>query len=114
MNDIANWLLSNWVFATLPALTLIMGLGEITGRIRLPGNFKLGVAAVFFVGVVFGMIYPDLEIHHDIERFGLALFIYCVGLTAAPAFFQSLKRNGLMLNFTTFVAMTAIFFAVWG
>ena len=114
MNDIANWLLSNWVFATLPALTLIMGLGEIVGRFKLPGNFKLGVAAVFFVGVVFGMIYPGLKIHHDIERFGLALFIYCVGLTAAPAFFQSLKRNGLMLNFVTFVAMTAIFFCSVG
>ncbi len=114
MNDIANWLLSNWVFATLPALTLIMGLGEVIGRIKLPGNFKLGVAAVFFVGVMFGVLYPDLEIHHDIERFGLALFIYCVGLTAAPAFFQSLKRNGLMLNLTTFVAMTAIFLCSMG
>lgn len=114
MNSIVNWLLENWVFATLPALTLIMGLGEIVGRFKLPGNFKLGVAAVFFVGVVFGMIYPDLKIHHDIERFGLALFIYCVGLTAAPAFFQSLKRNGLMLNFVTFVAMTVIFFCSVG
>lgn len=106
--------MENWVFATLPALTLIMGLGEVFGRIKLPGNFRLGVAAVFFVGVGFGVIYPDLKIHHDIERFGLALFVYCVGLTAAPAFFQSLKRNGLMLNFVTFLAMTMIFFCSVG
>lgn len=109
MNEITSWLLSNWVFSTLSALFLIIGIGQVVGEIKLPGNFKLGLAAVFFVGIVFGFFQPDLSIHHDIERFGLALFIYCVGLTAAPAFFQSFKRNGIRLNLATFIAMTTIF-----
>ncbi|MDI9401439.1 MAG: hypothetical protein ACOX2U_08570 [Limisphaerales bacterium] len=109
MDGITGWLLSKWLFTTLPALILIMGLGHVAGEFKLPGNFKLGVAAVFFVGVVFGIFKPDLEISHDIERFGLALFIYCVGLVAAPAFFQSFRRNGVRLNLATFCAITAIF-----
>lgn len=109
MDGITGWLLSKWLFMTLPALILIMGLGHVVGEFKLPGNFKLGVAAVFFVGVVFGIFKPDLHISHDIERFGLALFIYCVGLMAAPAFFQSFKRNGIRLNIATFLALTAIF-----
>ena len=91
MDALTVWLLSKWVFSTLSALILIMGIGQVLGEIKLPGNFKLGVAAVFFVGVAFGIFKPELQIHHDIERFGLALFIYCVGLTAAPAFFQSFR-----------------------
>lgn len=109
MDALTVWLLSKWVFSTLSALILIMGIGQVLGEIKLPGNFKLGVAAVFFVGVAFGIFKPELQIHHDIERFGLALFIYCVGLTAAPAFFQSFRRNGMRLNLATFVAMTVIF-----
>jgi uncharacterized transporter YbjL len=68
------------------------------GEIKLPGNFKLGVAAVFFVGLVFGIFKPDLQIGHDIERFGLALFIYCVGLMQHLPFFNPLKETELDLT----------------
>ena len=51
MDALTVWLLSKWVFSTLSALILIMGIGQVLGEIKLPGNFKLGVAAVFFVGV---------------------------------------------------------------
>ncbi len=113
-NGIIDFLATKWLFSTLPALCLIIWLGQVLGGIKLPGKFQFGVAGVFFVGVFFGIANPELHFHRDIERLGLVLFIYCVGLTAGPAFFQSFKKHGVRLNLATFVAITTIFFCCVG
>ena len=83
------------VFIRSPLLLLftVMAIGYGVGEIRIRG-FKLGVAAVLFVGLAFGALDPGLEVPQFITFMGLAIFVYTVGLTSAPAFFASFQRNG--------------------
>lgn len=84
------------------------GLGEV--RIR---NFKLGVAAVLFVGLGFGALSPDLEVPQFIVFLGLAIFVYTVGLSSAPAFFASFRRHGFSdLNFALFTVLLSALVAI--
>ncbi|NJB86648.1 putative transport protein [Lewinella marina] len=83
------------IFIRSPLLLLftVMAIGYGLGEIRIRG-FKLGVAAVLFVGLGFGALDPGLEVPQFITFLGLAIFVYTVGLTSAPAFFASFQRNG--------------------
>lgn len=71
--------------------TIAVGYG--IGMISIKG-FKLSVAAVLFVGLFVGGLNPDLHIPEFIIYFGLAVFIYSIGLSSAPTFFNSVKQNG--------------------
>ena len=83
------------LLSTNPLLLLfaVMAVGYGVGEVRIRG-FKLGVAAVLFVGLGFGALDPRLEVPQFIIFLGLAVFVYTVGLSSAPAFFASFKRNG--------------------
>lgn len=84
------------------------GLGEV--RIR---NFKLGVAAVLFVGLGFGALSPDLQVPQFIVFLGLAIFVYTVGLSSAPAFFASFRRHGFSdLYFALFTVIISALMAI--
>ncbi len=80
---------------TNPLLLLfaVMAIGYGVGEVRIRG-FKLGVAAVLFVGLGFGALDPRLEVPQFITFMGLAIFVYTIGLSSAPAFFASFRRNG--------------------
>ena len=84
------------LFTTNPLLLLfaVMAIGYGVGEVRIRG-FKLGVAAVLFVGLAFGALDPRLEVPQFITFMGLAIFVYTIGLSSAPAFFASFRRNGL-------------------
>jgi putative transport protein len=79
-------------------LFIVVGIGFLVGEIRFPGNFRLGLAAVLFVGLGFGAADPKFVLPAEIQTVGLVLFVYCVGLEAAPGFLQSLRKDGLRLN----------------
>ena len=83
------------LLTTSPLLLLfaVMALGYGLGEVKIRG-FKLGVAAVLFVGLGFGALDPRLEVPQLIVFLGLAIFVYTVGLSSAPAFFASFRRNG--------------------
>ncbi|MCP9236754.1 aspartate:alanine exchanger family transporter [Lewinella sp. JB7] len=83
------------LLSTNPLLLLfaVMAIGYGLGEVRVRG-FKLGVAAVLFVGLGFGALDPGLEVPQFIIFLGLAIFVYTVGLSSAPAFFASFRRNG--------------------
>lgn len=67
----------------LLALLVIMVLGLAIGQIKIFG-FKLGVAAVLFVGL--GLATFELGIHIPplIYILGLSLFVYTIGLESGP------------------------------
>lgn len=75
-------------------LFVVSALGFLAGKIRL-GGFHLGVAAVLFVGLGVGALDPALKLPEFVTVFGLALFVYTVGLTSGPGFFAALRRRGL-------------------
>lgn len=81
----------------LLALLVIMCLGLAIGQVKIFG-FKLGVAAVLFVGLGLATVEPNIQIPPLIYIVGLALFVYTIGLEAGPEFFSSLKSRGIKHN----------------
>jgi putative transport protein len=82
-----------------PLLTLfvVAAVGYPVGRIRF-GAFRLGVAAVLFVGLALGALDPELTLPDVVYRLGLVLFVYTIGLAGGPHFVTSLRRGGLRQN----------------
>lgn len=80
-------------------LSIICAAGLALGKVRVLG-ISLGVAFVFFVGIVAGHFGLKLEPHvlDYAESFGLILFIYALGLQVGPGFFSSFLHGGVMLN----------------
>lgn len=81
----------------LLTLVLIMALGLFLGQINM-GGFRLGVAAVLFVGLIFATIEPEIALPPIMYITGLSLFVYTIGLEAAPGFVQTMKTTGLRHN----------------
>lgn len=98
----------NQLLSTNPLLLLfiVAAIGYLIGNIKIFGA-NLGVAAVLFVGLFFGMISPNYDVPPIIFQIGLVFFVYSVGLSSGPAFFQSFKRNGLR-DFTFILVMLTL------
>ncbi|MEL6924460.1 MAG: TrkA C-terminal domain-containing protein [Bacteroidota bacterium] len=75
-------------------LFVVASLGYLIGNIQIRGS-SLGVAAILFTGLVFGAIDPGLKIPEIIFLLGLSIYVYTIGLSSGPAFFQSYKKNGV-------------------
>ncbi|MCX6836015.1 MAG: transporter, partial [candidate division Zixibacteria bacterium] len=84
----------------LVLLFTIIGLGYLLGNISVFG-FKLGVAAVLFVGIAFSAIDNRLSLPEYIYVIGLVLFVYSVALQSGPGFFSSFRRGGLRFSIVT-------------
>ncbi|WP_136523578.1 aspartate:alanine exchanger family transporter [Geomonas ferrireducens] len=81
----------------LMLLLMVAALGYPLGRIKCYG-ITLGVGAVLFVGLGFGMLHPDMKAPAIVYIMGQALFVYTVGLSAGPSFVSTFRRNGVMNN----------------
>ncbi len=83
------------------SLTAILGL--LIGSVKIRG-IKLGVAGMLFSGLLLGHFGLTLDPHlmSFLKEFGLALFVFTVGLQLGPGFFNSLKNDGLKLNALAF------------
>lgn len=80
-------------------IALIGFVGVMLGKIRFWG-IAFGVAFVFFTGIVMGHFGLQINpvISQFAQNFGLAIFIFSLGLQVGPSFFPSLKAGGMMLN----------------
>jgi putative transport protein len=83
------------LLADNPLLLLftVIGLGYLVGNINVFG-FKLGVAAVLFVGLFIGTLDPRLSLPEHIYIIGLVLFVYAIGLQSGHGFFASFQKRG--------------------
>jgi putative transport protein len=84
------------------ALFVIICIGFIIGNISIKG-VSLEVSAIIFVALVFG--HYGVELPDIIEKIGLILFIYTIGLQAGPGFFDSFKKQGRNLVLITSVVI---------
>ena len=104
------------LLATSPVALLfaVIGLGWFLGAIRFRG-FSLGVAAVLFVGLVFGAVDPK---HFVLPEFvyllGLILFVYIIGLQSGPMFFNLFRRQGLHFTLAGTLIPVVAAVAAWG
>lgn len=73
--------------------------GLALGEVRIAG-VRLGVGGVLFVGLAAGQLgfTVDSTILTFVREFGLVLFVYGIGISIGPGFFEAFKRNGLVLN----------------
>lgn len=99
MNWISELLAGTSTSHTVFILAIAIAFGLALGQIRIFG-ISLGIAGVLFVGLILGhfgfSIQPEIL---DFARdFGLALFVFTIGLQVGPGFFASLKKQGLKLN----------------
>lgn len=86
--------------STYFVLFLIVAIGFVVGNIKIKG-ISLDVSAVIFVALVFGHF--GVSIPTDIQKIGLTLFIFTIGIQAGPGFFESFKKNGRELVVLAFV-----------
>ncbi len=87
------------LLATQPAVLLftVIGLGYFLGNLKI-GGFRLGIAAVLFVGLAFGAADPRFAIPEVIYVLGLIVFVYTVGLQSGPIFFNLFRRQWLKIT----------------
>lgn len=80
-------------------IAMVAVFGLALGEVRF-GPVKLGIAGPLFVGLALGHLglKADPEIREFAQNFGLILFVYAVGITVGPGFFQAFRREGALLN----------------
>ena len=91
---------------TVIVLALIIAIGLGLGKMHIRG-ISLGVAFVFFVGIVAGHLNltADEQMLDFAETFGLSLFIYTLGLYVGPNFFGLMRDEGIKLNLWSFAVI---------
>lgn len=76
------------------ALFTIICLGYILGNIKIKG-ISLDVSAIIFVALVFGHFH--ITVPPIIEKIGLVLFVYTIGIQAGSGFFDAFRKHGRIL-----------------
>ncbi|HPZ09311.1 MAG TPA: TrkA C-terminal domain-containing protein [Candidatus Eremiobacteraeota bacterium] len=89
-------ILSEPVFITFSVLFL----GLALGRVKIKG-FSLGNSGIFFTGLICGI--ADLKTSDFITIFGLAIFMYVIGIQGGVRFFNLLGRKGIPYLLITLV-----------
>lgn len=106
-----NWLLNLFADAgsvehALFVYAGVIALGMALGRIKIFG-VSLGVSFVLFAGLAAS--YAGITVNATglayLRDFGLALFVFSIGLQVGPSFFSSFKRGGLQLNLLALFAV---------
>lgn len=72
---------------------LAIGCGALLGRLSIK-NVSLGVAGVLFAGVMWGYVEPAVKPPDVLATFGLALFVYAIGLTSSSSLYDTWKQGG--------------------
>ncbi len=76
------------------AFFLIVAAGIALGRLKVKG-ISLDISAVIFVALVFGHF--GIKMPSILQKLGLILFMFSVGIQAGPGFFESFKKTGKIL-----------------
>lgn len=99
MDWIVDILSTHSAFQSVIVLSLICALGLALGRLKFFG-ISLGVTFVFFMGIFMGHLgfSIDSQVLEYAEDFGLALFVYALGVQVGPGFFSSLQKSGFSLS----------------
>lgn len=83
----------------LLVLSIAAALGLGLGQVQVAG-VKLGVGGVLFAGIALGHLglTMDPTMMSFAREFGLVLFVYAIGVSVGPGFFQAFKKDGMALN----------------
>lgn len=87
---------------------LAIGCGALLGRVSIK-KVSLGVAGVLFAGVMWGYIEPTVKPPDVLATFGLALFVYAIGLSSSDFLFDTWSHGGWRFLLIPPVAVGAAF-----
>jgi len=90
----------------LTVLLGIIAIGLTVGRLSVFG-ISFGTSAILFVALLAGHF--KLAIPEGVGQLGLAIFVFCVGISAGPTFFRGLGTQGRTL---AILGATIVFTAV--
>ncbi len=91
-------------------LFLIITFGYLLGNMKIRG-FSLDISAILIVALIAGHF--GITIPPAFKFFGLAIFIYAVGLQSGPGFFDVIKQEGIHLNLLAMALLAIIFLSVF-
>jgi len=94
----------------LLSMFLVIGIGYAIGEVNIRG-FSLGVGAVLFVALGFGILVPKAAPPALLGSLGLVMFVYGIGIQYGKQFFRSLKSSfGLRANILSlFTHLVSVF-----
>lgn len=84
-------------FVNNPAMAIFITLclGYLVGKLKYK-MFSLGtVTSVLLVGVVLGILFPEVQILPPLKNVFFLLFLFAIGYSVGPQFFRSFKKTGL-------------------
>ena len=96
----------------LVSLVLILACGYAVGKIKLAG-ISLGAAAILFVAIGVSAANPHISFPPLLYQFGLAVFVYSIGLSAGREFFASFPTRGWKSNTVVAVVMVSLTLLTW-
>ena len=89
---------------------LTIGCGALLGCISVK-KVSLGIAGVLFAGLMWGYIEPAVKPPEPLATFGLALFVYAIGLSSSDFLFDTLAHGGWRFLLIPPIAIGAAFCA---
>jgi len=111
-------MIQSFIENPLLLLFVVIAIGYWLGTLKWKGT-TLGVSAVLFVGLAIGAISPDFRVPEIVIFLGLVIFVYAIGLSSAPSFFNTLKQRGssdivFLIAMVAFAALlSAGLFFIW-
>ncbi len=86
------------------AFFVIVAAGIALGRLKIKG-ISLDLSAVIFVALFFGHL--GVRMPEILQKVGLILFMFSVGIQAGPGFFESFRKSGKILIALAFVVIAS-------
>lgn len=77
------------------AVFLTLCLGYLVGKLKYKMLTLGTVTSVLLVGVVLGILIPDLKILPPLKMVFFLLFLFAIGYSVGPQFFRSFRKTGL-------------------
>lgn len=77
------------------AIFLTLCLGYLVGKLKYKMLTLGTVTSVLLVGVVVGILFPEVKILPPLKNFFFLLFLFAIGYSVGPQFFRSFKKTGL-------------------
>ncbi|MFC2102111.1 aspartate-alanine antiporter [Bacteroidota bacterium] len=102
-----DWFLTTFREHPELALFLTIAAGFFIGRFKYK-TFSLGsVTSVLLVGVLVGQM--RIDISNDVKQIFFLIFLFSVGYSVGPQFFNSMKKSGLpQVLFTVIISVVAL------
>ncbi len=107
----------DWLIKTLQenpslAIFLTIALGFFIGKFKYKTLSLGSVTSVLLVGVIVGQL--KIDISADLKQIFFLIFLFSVGYSVGPQFFNSLKKSGLpQLLFTFLIAVFGLIVTWW-